>query len=87
MPKLRLVLPPLLNVTNSTGLVVPTAWLPKDREDGEKLTAAKLAMASAAMRVASARRRFIVSPAHNGTVRGHLLTSANTPTSPYNFNA
>jgi hypothetical protein len=40
VPKLRLVLPLLLNVTNFTELVVPTAWLPKDREDGEKLTVA-----------------------------------------------
>ncbi len=39
VPKLRLVLPLLLNVTNFTALVVPTAWLPKGREEGEKLTA------------------------------------------------
>jgi hypothetical protein len=87
VPKLWLVLPLLLNVTNCTALVVPTAWLPKDREDGEKLTVAKLATASAAIIMSNARRRFMVSPARNNTVWIPLLTSANTPTSPYNFNA
>jgi hypothetical protein len=39
VPKLWLVLPLLLNVTSFTALVVPTAWLPKDSEEGEKVTA------------------------------------------------
>jgi hypothetical protein len=87
VPKLWLVLLLLLNVTSFTALVVPTAWLPKDSEDGEKLTVAKLATASTAIIMGNTRRRFMVSPARNNTVRSLLLTSVNTPTSPYNFNA
>jgi hypothetical protein len=87
VPKLWLLLPILLNVTSWTALVVPTAWLPKDSEDGEKLTVAKLATATAAIIISSARRRFMVSPANNNMVRSLLLTSANTPTPPYNFNS
>src|SRR5208283_3964765 len=76
VPKLRLVLPLLLNVTNFTALVVPTGWLPKDREEGEKLTVAKLATARTVRSIGNARIFFNgISPDPNITVRLPLLTS------------
>jgi hypothetical protein len=87
VPKLRLVLPLLLNVTNSTALVLPTSWLPKEREEGEKLTLAKPAMVKARTKIGSTRRRLIGSPASKDTDSPPMLTSAKTPTSTDNFDA
>jgi hypothetical protein len=87
VPKLTLVLPLLLNVTNSTALVLPTSWLPKDREEDEILTLAKPARVKARTKIGNARRRLIGSPASNNTDLLPLLTSAKTPTSTDNFDA
>jgi hypothetical protein len=81
VPKLTLLLAVLLKVTNFTELVVPTVWLPKEREEGEKLTLAKLAIASAVISMSSARTRFMGSPATHNTVLVALLTSGESPAS------